>query len=93
MERLRGVLEGLSGWDPAYISCTCGAGGTDKGRQNEVLSAVTDLGVSAVGHYTCIHRTREQIGRDVDAMLALGVMSVMVVTRAYVTLHRRLAGK
>ena len=29
----------------------------------------------------------------IAAMLALGVMSVMVVTRAYVTLHRRLAGK
>ena len=29
----------------------------------------------------------------IAAMLALGVMSVMVVTRVYVTLHRKLAGK
>ena len=92
MERLRGVLEGLSGWDPAYISCTCGAGGTDKGRQNEVLSAVTALGVPAVGHYTCIHRTREQIGRDVDAMLALGVDHVLALRGDYAPGENATAG-
>ena len=84
LEKLETVLKELGSWKPDWISCTCGAAGTDKGCQNEVLSAAAATGAVPVGHYTCIHRSREQIVADVDAMLQRGVNHVLALRGDYV---------
>jgi methylenetetrahydrofolate reductase (NADPH) len=75
-----GVLDKLYGLKPDYISCTYGAGGTNVGKNLEVLDAVKAAGkCTPVTHFTCIGNTRdgmkEQLQRyldhGIDHMLAL----------------------
>ena len=74
MEKLPGVLEELYRWSPEWISCTYGAGGSDKGYNREICQAMAAAGrTTPVSHYTCIHHTRADIRRDIDEYLSLGV--------------------
>ena len=74
MPKLMGVLDDLYAWNPDFISCTYGAGGTDKGRNLDIVRSVADAGKTIpVSHYTTIHHTRADIRRDVDQYLSVGV--------------------
>lgn len=75
-----GVLDQLYTLNPDYISCTYGAGGTNVGKNLDVLDAVKAAGKTIpVTHFTCIGNTRdgmkEQLQRyldhGIDHMLAL----------------------
>ena len=65
MEKLvgeNGVLDKLYTMNPDYISCTYGAGGTNVGKNLEVLKAVKASGkCTPVTHFTCIGNTKEGI--------------------------------
>ena len=57
-----GVLEQLYTLNPDYISCTYGAGGTNVGKNLEVLDKiVADGKCTGVTHFTCIGNTKEGI--------------------------------
>lgn len=80
MDKLKTVLDDLYQWSPDWISCTYGAGGSDKGYNLDILKAIGDSGKTLpVTHYTCIHHseadieadTREYLDMGVDHMLAL----------------------
>ena len=74
MPKLMGVLNDLYAWKPDFISCTYGAGGTDKGRNLDIVRSVAAAGKTIpVSHYTTIHHTRADIRRDIDQYLSAGV--------------------
>lgn len=74
MEKLPRVLEELYKWSPDWLSCTYGAGGSDKGYNLEICKAIADSGrTTAVSHYTCIHHSREDIEADIGEYISLGV--------------------
>lgn len=74
MEKLPGVLEELYKWSPDWISCTYGAGGSDKGYNREICQTIAESGrTTVVSHYTCIHHSREDIERDIGEYMSLGV--------------------
>ena len=59
-----GILETLSRlckFRPDFISCTYGAGGTNKGRHTEVCDAVQKSGNIIVPHFSCIGNSRDNI--------------------------------
>ena len=74
-----GVLEKLYTLNPDYISCTYGAGGTNVGKNLEVLDKIQKDGkCTPVTHFTCIgnpgrHQGKLQTYLDhgIDHMLAL----------------------
>lgn len=75
-----GVLDQLYTLKPDYISCTYGAGGTNVGKNLEVLDCIQKSGKSVpVTHFTCIGNTREgmkeqlqnYLDHGIDHMLAL----------------------
>ena len=75
-----GVLEQLYTLNPDYISCTYGAGGTNVGKNLEVLDKIAKDGKCVpVTHFTCIGNTREgmkdqlqtYLDHGIDHMLAL----------------------
>lgn len=73
-EALKKALGEMNAFAPAWISCTCGASGSDKGCQNEILEAIGALnGPLPSAHYTCIHREKEQIREDTEKLLSMGV--------------------
>ena len=69
-----GVLEQLYTLNPDYISCTYGAGGTNVGKNLEVLDKIVKDGkTTGVTHFTCIGNTKEGIRDQLQTYLDHGI--------------------
>ena len=69
-----GVLDHLYELNPDYISCTYGAGGTNVGKNLEVLDKIKKDGKSIpVTHFTCIGNTKEGIKDQLQTYLDHGI--------------------
>ena len=79
LEPLRETLEHLYAYKPDFISCTYGAGGTNKGRSIEVCNMIQSSGNNAMTHFTCIGNSKEEIVRDVKEYMDLGVENVLAL--------------
>ena len=77
MEKLcgeNGVLDHLYQLNPDYISCTYGAGGTNVGKNLEVLTKIKNDGkATPVTHFTCIGNTKEGIREQLQNYLDHGI--------------------
>ncbi len=77
---LMDVLDRLYGFQPDFISCTYGAGGSNAGRNYEICKAIQDSGMTiAVTHFTCIGQTRESVKEQLDKYLAAGVNHILAL--------------
>jgi methylenetetrahydrofolate reductase (NADPH) len=75
-----GVLDKLNTLHPDYISCTYGAGGTNVGKNLEVLDAVKKLGgVVPITHFTCIGNTKEGIKQQLQTYLDHGIDHILAL--------------
>ena len=77
MEKLcgeNGVLDKLYTLNPDYISCTYGAGGSNVGKNLEVLDKIKKDGkCTPVTHFTCIGNTKEGIREQLQNYLDHGI--------------------
>ena len=77
MEKLcgeNGVLDKLYTLNPDYISCTYGAGGSNVGKNLEVLDKIKKDGKCTPGtHFTCIGNTKEDIKEKLQTYLDHGI--------------------
>ena len=75
-----GVLDQLNELNPAYISVTYGAGGTDIGRNMAVLKKIAQGKCSLpVTHYTCINNSVEGVREEFDSFLENGISHVLAL--------------
>lgn len=75
-----GTLEHLYALGPDYISCTYGAGGTNVGRNLEVVKRIyADGRTIPVTHFTCVGNTREGIRAQLETYLAEGIDSILAL--------------
>lgn len=75
-----GTLERLYGLRPDYISCTYGAGGTNVGRNMEVLKKISRDGRTVpVTHFTCIGNSKESIRAELQTYLDNGIDHVLAL--------------
>lgn len=80
LEPLLATLESLYAFKPDFISCTYGAGGTNKGRSLEICEQISRAGRSEpLAHFTCVGNTREGIARELEGYRAAGVKSVLAL--------------
>lgn len=85
MEKLPKVLDELYKWSPDWLSCTYGAGGSDKGYNLEIVKGIGASGKTVpVTHYTCIHHSKADIRADVDEYLANGVSHFLALRGDFV---------
>ena len=77
MEKLTGeggVLDKLYTLNPDYISCTYGAGGSNVGKNLDVLKSVKASGKAVpVTHFTCVGNTKEGIKEQLQTYLDNGI--------------------
>ena len=73
MENLPGTIEHLCKYQPEYISCTYGAGGTNVGKNMDVCKMIKDARTIPVTHFTCIGNTAEGIKEQLQNYLDNGV--------------------
>ena len=75
-----GVLEQLYNLHPDYISCTYGAGGTNVGKNLEVLDKIQQDGKCVpVTHFTCIGNTKEGIKEQLQTYLDHGINHMLAL--------------
>ena len=80
MEPLLSTLDHLYGFNPDFVSCTYGAGGTNAGRNVEICKAIKDSGKAiAVTHFTCIGNSKEEVKQQLDDYLAAGIDHILAL--------------
>lgn len=80
LEPLLDTLEHLYKYNPDFVSCTYGAGGTNAGRNNEICKAIRESNKSIpVTHYTCIGNTKENISKELQGYLQMGVDNILAL--------------
>ncbi|MEG0662027.1 MAG: methylenetetrahydrofolate reductase, partial [Anaerovoracaceae bacterium] len=79
MEPLLDTLSNLYKYSPDFISCTYGAGGTNKGRSIETCKEIMKSGCNVMTHFTCIGNSREAIRKDIREYMSLGMENVLAL--------------
>lgn len=75
-----GVLEKLYTLNPDYISCTYGAGGTNVGKNLEVLDKIrADGKCEPVTHFTCIGNSKDDIREKLNTYLEHGIHHMLAL--------------
>jgi methylenetetrahydrofolate reductase (NADPH) len=79
LEPLLDTLSHLYAFDPDFISCTYGAGGTNKGRSLEVAEAIKQSGHEALPHITCVGSGRDEIEKFVCGCVERGAENILAL--------------
>lgn len=75
-----GVIDKLISMNPDYISCTYGVGGTNAGRNSDVIASIkSHESCIPMTHYTCIGRGLEESERILKTHLDNGINHVLAL--------------
>ncbi len=77
---LRRNLRTLVEYDPSFVSCTYGAGGSTRDRTLQWCREIqSDFHRTAMTHFTCVGSTREELISWLDQAVAEGIQNVMAL--------------
>ena len=79
LEPIFNTINKLSGLSPDFISCTYGAGGTNKGQQRAILQYIAEHGVKAMANYTCIGNTKQNVRTLIEDYCSFGVNTFLAL--------------
>lgn len=79
LEPLKETLNELYKFKPDFISCTYGAGGTNKGRNIELCEIIENSSYDVMTHFTCIGNTKQDILDYIDEYVSIGVENVLAL--------------
>src|SRR6185369_14749069 len=73
-------IERLIRFQPAFISCTYGAGGSTRTRTVELCQGIQSrFGITATAHFTCVGGTREEIIEWLGLARSGGITNIMAL--------------
>ncbi len=65
---------------PDFISVTCGAGGSTRGRTHELVARIQrELGLTSMAHLTCVGVTQAELIREVEGLRAAGIENILAL--------------
>jgi len=79
LEPLTQVISKLKTFKPDFISCTYGAGGTNRGRSLEICETIKKMDVECLTNMTCIGNTRGDLTHYIDEYIEVGVENIMAL--------------
>lgn len=79
LEPLTEVIHKLKSFKPDFISCTYGAGGTNRGRSLEICDIIRKGGVECLTNFTCIGNCKEDIIKYISEYRSIGVENIMAL--------------
>lgn len=79
LEPLLDTLARLYPFEPDFISCTYGAGGTNKGRCLEIAGVITQSGHEVLSHMTCVGSGRSEIRKFVSRCAVQGTGNILAL--------------
>jgi methylenetetrahydrofolate reductase (NADPH) len=77
--KLQTELRELFRFNPDFISCTYGAGGTNVGKSIEICDFITKNNVTCMTHFTCIGHSKSEIKEKIQKYLDLGVENFLAM--------------
>ena len=83
VEPLNDVISRFMRFAPDMISCTYGAGGTNKGRQSDILRHICNQGTIAQANYTCIASRKDETLALVEEYRGFGVGTFLALRGDY----------
>ncbi len=79
-ETLWASVKRLAPLNPAFVSVTYGAGGSTRERTHKTVSRiVSEAGLKAAAHITCVGATREEIDDVLDSYADAGVSDIVAL--------------
>ena len=79
-EALRGHLKQLVKYQPAFVSCTFGAGGSTQDRTVQWCQEIqNDLQRPAMAHLTCVGSTRDELIEILNTANQAGIRNIMAL--------------
>lgn len=79
LEPLIDTLDRLDKYKADFISVTYGAGGTNKGRNNEICQYVLSKNQTLVSHFTGIGNSRDDVKRRVQKYVDMGAKNILAL--------------
>ncbi len=77
---LRKNLQTLVDYDPAFVSCTYGAGGSTQGRTMAWCREIQEsFKKTAMAHFTCVGSTRQQLKDWLSSASDAGIKNIMAL--------------
>lgn len=74
------TLEELIRYQPAFVSCTYGAGGSTSKRTIELCGTIQDqLHTTATAHFTCVASTRDELIEWLHGASEAGISNIMAL--------------
>lgn len=78
-KNLRETIQALKEINPAYLSCTYGAGGSTQEGTWDTVKEIQNSGIDATPHITCIGSTRNKISGLLDDYKELGIKRIVAL--------------
>lgn len=74
------TLEHLQRFQPAFVSCTYGAGGSTRNRTIDICRTIQDrFGLTATAHFTCVGSRREELLEWLNLAHSSGIGNIMAL--------------
>lgn len=79
-EELYQTVRQLMQFEPAYFTCTYGAGGSTQGRTLEILKRVKEItSLPVASHLTCVGATRQELEEYLELAVAAGTNAIVAL--------------
>ena len=79
-EALFETLKRAARWNPAFVSCTYGAGGSTSKRTIDLCAAIQDdFNLTATAHFTCVNSTRDELLKWLQEATSRGIQNIMAL--------------
>jgi methylenetetrahydrofolate reductase (NADPH) len=77
---LEAALAELTDLEPAFVSVTYGAGGSERARTIEIVKRISSkYGLEAMAHFTCVGATVPQLHETLEEMQRAGIENVLAL--------------
>lgn len=79
-ESLLRTIEELREVDPAFVSVTYGAMGSNRGQVIELVAKIkNEIGIEAMAHLSCTGHTQEELSQVLDQLAAVDVENILAL--------------
>lgn len=80
IEELFETISALKEADPAFISVTYGAGGSERDKTVEIASRIkTEFGIEPLAHLTCVGASKSNVSDILDSMKKSGIDNILAL--------------
>jgi methylenetetrahydrofolate reductase (NADPH) len=77
-DQLFNTIESLKVWNPAYVSVTYGAGGSNRRQTIDLVSRIKhEIGLESMAHLTCVDSSKDQILETLNSLKEKGIENVL----------------